>query len=253
MRCVSSAASSSNAGPEERPGAFPPTRWSLVTVAGASASPAAVQALGELLRAYWPPLYAFARRAGWPPADAADAVQGFCETLVRRETLRTADPARGRLRSFLLGAFRNHLGNARRDRARQRRGGTMQFVPLDGDTEAVDRAVAQEASPAAAFERRWVLTLLARALARLRDEYVVRGREALFARLEPLLAWGERTEGNLAQLAAELRLSEAAVQQAVRRMRARYRALVEAEIGETVSDAAEIAEERQHLIRVLSQ
>ncbi len=235
-----------------RAGAFPLTRWSLVVRAAGPDDVVAVRALGELLQSYWQPLYVFARRSGLAAADADDAVQAFCEMLVRRETLQAADPARGRLRSFLLTAFRNHLRNAHRDRQRERRGGGAEVVQLDADKTALEGALGDGLSPDAAFERRWVLTLLERVLARLRAEYEERRRGAVFAKLEPLLAWGGG-EVSHAELAASLGLTEAAVQQAVKRMRARYRLLLEEEIGQTVDGAGAIAEERDYLIRVLSK
>ncbi len=42
--------------------------------------PEAEQAMEDLCRAYWFPLYSFVRRCGRPPADAQDLTQGFfCE------------------------------------------------------------------------------------------------------------------------------------------------------------------------------
>src|SRR5262249_56932980 len=55
---------------------FPTTRWSQVVAAGDRAGPAARDALAELCSAYWYPLYAFVRRKGHPPGEAADLVQG---------------------------------------------------------------------------------------------------------------------------------------------------------------------------------
>ena len=55
---------------------FPTTRWSQVVAAGDRADPAAREALAELCAAYWYPLYAFVRRKGHPPDEAADLVQG---------------------------------------------------------------------------------------------------------------------------------------------------------------------------------
>jgi RNA polymerase sigma-70 factor (ECF subfamily) len=223
-----------------------------VVRAGSPDDISARRALGELLQSYWQPLYVFGRRSGLSSADADDAVQEFCALVVRRETLQAADPARGRLRTFLLTAFRNHLRNAHRDRQRERRGGGTEIVHLDTDKTALESALGDTLSPDAAFERRWVLTLLERVLTRLRAEYEERRRGAIFAKLEPLLSWGGG-EASYAEIAASLGLTEAAVQQAVKRMRLRYRALLEEEISQTVDGAAAVAEERDYLIRVLSK
>jgi hypothetical protein len=51
---------------------FPTTRWSQVVAAGDRAGPAAREALAEPCSAYWCPLYAFVRRKGHPPDEAAD-------------------------------------------------------------------------------------------------------------------------------------------------------------------------------------
>jgi DNA-directed RNA polymerase specialized sigma24 family protein len=61
--------------------------------------------VNALCRIYWPPLYAFARRAGQSPDDARDLTQGFFASLVEKNWVADADPDRGRFRSFLLTAF----------------------------------------------------------------------------------------------------------------------------------------------------
>jgi DNA-binding transcriptional regulator LsrR (DeoR family) len=50
-----------------------------------------------------------------------------------------------------------------------------------------------------------------------------------------------------AEIAARLNLTEAAVKMAVQRLRARYREILRAEIGDTVSSPEEIEEEIRHL------
>src|SRR6188768_264535 len=90
-------------------GAFHRTRWSLVMRAADPQEPAARAALEELCRLYWPPLYCFARRKNLSPADAEDATQSFFAEILRRGTLESADPERGKLRTFLLCAFQRHL------------------------------------------------------------------------------------------------------------------------------------------------
>ncbi len=64
---------------------FPTTRWSRVVAAGGRAGPATREAPAELCSAYWYPLYAFVRRKGHPPDEAADLVQGTFLTFLDRD------------------------------------------------------------------------------------------------------------------------------------------------------------------------
>jgi DNA-directed RNA polymerase specialized sigma24 family protein len=80
-------------------------------------------ALGELSAAYWFPLYSWARRSSLAPADAEDAVQAFFATLLHLRLFDRADADRGRLRTFLLTAFRRHLRDQQEHAGAQRRGG----------------------------------------------------------------------------------------------------------------------------------
>ena len=62
-----------------REGLFASTRWTIIRDAGESkASPSqSLNALSELCRIYWRPVYLFLRRQGTPPHDAQDLTQGF--------------------------------------------------------------------------------------------------------------------------------------------------------------------------------
>lgn len=229
---------------------FPPTRWSLVARA-ATPDASAREALGELLKAYWQPLYVYARYAGLDAHAAEDAVQGFCESLIRRETLRTADRAVGRLRSFLLGGFQKHLLLLHRDASRVKRGSGEAVLSLDDAESAMNLQMTDGDSPDKAFDRRWAYTLLERVLGKLQQEYVDRGRANVFELLEPALAWHGK-ELNYNELAEQLKMSSSAVAQAVKRLRAGYRRLLEQEIAETVDSPEAAEDERAYLIRVLS-
>src|SRR6058998_1241175 len=81
---------------------FVTTHWSVVRAAGSGSSPQADAALERLCRAYWYPLYAFIRRRGHDAHDAQDLTQAFFADLLARESLATAQPQKGRFRSFLL-------------------------------------------------------------------------------------------------------------------------------------------------------
>ena len=56
---------------------FCTTHWSMVLTAGQRELPQATEALEKLCRAYWYPLYFFARRQGSSPEDAQDLTQDF--------------------------------------------------------------------------------------------------------------------------------------------------------------------------------
>ncbi len=77
------------------------TNWSVVVTAGGPPSRAAEEALADLLRTYWYPLYVYVRRRGHPPEDAQDLIQGFFLELVGKGRLRFADPER--IRKITLG------------------------------------------------------------------------------------------------------------------------------------------------------
>ena len=77
-------------------------------------SPRSVEALEQLCRGYWRPLYAYARRLGHSPADAEDLTQGFFARLLEKEYLNAAAREKGRFRTFLLVALKRFLAQVQR-------------------------------------------------------------------------------------------------------------------------------------------
>src|SRR4029450_14102519 len=110
---------------------FPQTRWTLVLAAREGAE-ARRDALEGLLGAYWRPLYVFARRKGLPPEAAEDAVQGFFLKLLEHDFPARLDPARGRLRSYLLTSLQHHLARLHERASAEKRGGRVRGLRLDG-------------------------------------------------------------------------------------------------------------------------
>jgi DNA-directed RNA polymerase specialized sigma24 family protein len=88
-------------------------------------------ALAELCRLYWYPLYIFARRRGHSPDDAQDLTQGFFPHVVEHRAFTGVDRLKGKLRSFLLASFQNHLSDQVDRGRRPKRGGDKEFVQLD--------------------------------------------------------------------------------------------------------------------------
>ena len=232
---------------------FATTRWSAVLAAGKPDSPEAARALDQLCRIYWFPLYAWVRRQGHSAHDAQDLIQGFFARLLEHKDLAAVDPARGKFRSFLLAALKHYVANERDRALAWKRGGRHELVSLELDTaesrygaEPVDRLSAD-----LLYDRRWALTVLEQVMARLRDEFKQRGKEALFDELKSCLM-GERLDQPYADLAAHLRVSESAVKVAVHRLRRRYRELLRDEIAQTVGDADSVDDELRHLMAVLA-
>lgn len=240
--------------PQTGPAPFATTHWSVVLSAADERSPGARQALEQLCRAYWRPLYTYIRRRGLAADDAQDLTQEFFWRLLDRNYLSQVDPRKGKFRSFLLVAINHFLANEW-DKARAiKRGGRVTFLPLDAeDAEQHLQAAlcSQTTSPEKLYEQSWSLALLEKALARLREEARQAGRERQFAELRILLS-GERPAISYAALAKRLETTEAAVKMAVQRLRRRFAELVREEIAQTVSSADEVEEEIRHLFAVLA-
>jgi len=232
---------------------FATTHWSVVLAAGQSTDAQASEALEQLCRAYWYPLYAFVRREGSSAVDAQDLTQEFFARLLEKNYLAQVERQKGKFRSFLLAALRHFLAD-QRDRARAvKRGGGADCLSLDAQTaeqryclEPVDRMDAEKI-----YERRWAMTLLEQALTRLRDENIAAGKLELFERLRDFVA-GE-SDISSAEAAAQMGLTESAVKSALHRLRQRYRELVREEVAHTVAGPAEIDAELRYLITVMSQ
>jgi len=93
------------------------TQWSRVLAARDGSDTEARAALEALCRTYWEPLYAFVRRQGESPDEAADLTQGYFAELLDKDFLSVVDPSKGRFRSFLLASLKHFLSHER-DRAR---------------------------------------------------------------------------------------------------------------------------------------
>lgn len=231
---------------------FATTRWSVVLHAGRS-GPGAHDALSRLCETYWFPLYAHARRRGLSAHDAEDMTQEFFARLLAREAIARADPARGRFRTFILTALERFLTDEwHRGRAAKRGGGTER-VSLDfaGAEDRFLQIADPGASPDRLFDREWALAALRTVLLRLESEYATAGKAAIFAALKPTLT-SPRDTLAYAALADQLGRNENAVKVAVHRLRQRYRALLRAEIADTLAEGEDADAELRLLLVALA-
>jgi len=233
---------------------FPTTHWSRVVAAGGSGAPLAREALAELCRAYWFPLYAYIRRRGHDPDRALDLTQDLFVRLLEKGVLAAADPARGRFRTFLRAVCADFLANCRDRENALKRGGGRPIVPIDSD-EAEGRYAREPThvlTPERIFDRNWALILLGRVLEQLSEEYRVAGQSLTFEVLSPVLTDGSRVVA-YATLAARLSTTEGAVRVAAHRLRRRYGERLRKEIAATVDEPAEVDDEIRDLFAALDR
>jgi len=235
-------------GAHHGPPAFTTTHWSMVLEAQGE-SPAAQEALENLCRTYWRPIYAFVRREGIGPEDIT---QGFFALILERKDFQSVRQEKGRLRSFLLASLKHFMANERRDAAAIKRGGGRTLIPLD-EVESYDSGEFDRSDMLSAdllYDRRWAFTVLDRVFARLREESQKSANAPLLERLNTLLS-DEPDRPSQAEIACEFGMTENAVKQAFHRLRQRYRQLLREEVAHTVATPAEIEDELRHLIAAL--
>ena len=231
---------------------FPETRWSLVFSAAREPSVASAAAIESICRAYWFPLYAFARRSGRSPHDAQDLTQEFFLRLLEKRWLDSADRDKGRLRTFLIAAMKRLMAKERRYVSAQKRGGEHTFV--DFDAQSAEGRYAEDPSSSLSasdvFDRQWAVTLLDLTMERLKGEFASAGKLRDFEVIKPCLMVA-RGGIDYAAISRELGASEGTARVAIHRLRKRFRRLYRQEITQTLSQESDLDEEMRHLSRVL--
>src|SRR5262245_40990286 len=228
------------------------TRWSLI-VAVKGNSPRASEALAELCELYWVPVYAFIRRSGVSTEDARDLTQAFFTRVLEKGWFGQAEPARGRFRSFLLTAVRHFLANQFDAAQAQKRGGSYTLLPFQFD-DGEHRYLLEPGdgvTPEDLYERRWALTVLEAALARVSATYADRALQPVFAALRPALT-GEESESYAAK-ATGLGMTEGALRVAFHRLRRQFSKSLRAIVTETVEHPEDVDDELRFLLAVLSR
>ena len=237
---------------------FRTTRWSIVLLSAQSHAPGYREALAELCKLYWYPIYAFVRRHGYSSEDAEDLTQGFFLELFEHQALKRVERQNGKFRSFLLASLRHYLSNEARSARCIKRGAHVEFVHLDTqDRENVENRYGQEEpsetlTPEKIFDARWAMALLGEARKRLSLECAAEGKAATFEVLiEFLDPFNTKNLPSYEEAANQLKVSVGAVKTLIHRMRKRSTALVREEIIRTVSDPADIEAESRELCEAL--
>ena len=225
---------------------FHTTAWTVVLAAAQDGEPGADESLARLCQAYWKPIYAFVLHRRHSAPDAEDLTQEFFSQLIADRTLRRADRARGRFRSFLLGALRRFLADDTERRSALKRGAGCEIVSLStlGEPEI---PVVAGASAEDAFEARWARALFDAALSQLREQFLAEDQAPRWDLLRRFLPGGGADPPSYADAARALDLSEGALKSIVHRLRGRYRTVLRRQVARTVDTPHEIDDEIRHL------
>lgn len=240
-------------------GRFLTTRWSLIlsSIDGDGQEGKARDALAQLCRIYWRPIFAFICRRGNTLDDAQDLTQEFFLMILKGDLLQRASADRGRFRSLLLKSLQNFLIDSHAKAHARKRGGDVQFVSWD---DWMAEAPSQLAIPVSAveswpaeriFDVRWAATLAEQALRRLQEECESRGRRRVFDVLSTALT-ADREDVSYEKLARELGVGATEIKRLLHQLRQRYRQLLRAEVAETVAEPEEVDNELHYLVTALA-
>lgn len=230
---------------------FAHTRWSLVARLkddGDGDGDAGRRNLRELCLHNWYPVYSYLRRCGHAPESAQELTRAFFDQVLRAGPARAADSRFGRFHQFVLSELHRFLSMDRPPK-----GTSALQSPLSvAEMEARQRSEGGFAgSPEQALRRGFALEILASALDRLRAEASEAGRSALFEALERFLTTDPQP-GELEVVAGQFQLRALFVVMAIKRLRQRFRELVDGALGDVVLNAEELEVERRALQEALT-
>jgi RNA polymerase sigma factor (sigma-70 family) len=229
---------------------FKTTRWTMVR--DAPHDPAALE---SFLSQYWSPVYAYLRRSGRRPDEAADHTQSFFAAILEKPRLLTAaDPARGRFRTYLLSAVQRFLIDEHRRECGRNGQAPRQFSI---DREALSTIEPSHADdPARAFDREWARTVLDQAIRRLEASCVKDNMTAQWSVFEQRVlrpASHGAAPAPIEDLMAELHVGSAQeVYSMLQTMKRRFHRALVAVVAQTVRNPDEAEQELADLLRVLA-
>ena len=203
------------------------------------------EALEDLARAYWQPIYAWLRGHGRSHDQARDDVQRFFAYLLNRDFLRNIQPEGGRFRNFLLVCLRRWMKDERHRVINLKRQAEVEFQPWD---EAGVISIHPAASPEEAFDRAWARSMVARAMRVLEQRWV--NRAELFSVLRFQVESPDGLE-KYAVIAGRLGMTEGAVGKAAHDFRRQFAEQIRQEIRDTVADEEDVKDELRYLVRLM--
>ncbi len=237
---------------------FQTTRWTAIEQVRAGPSSRARILIGELLQAYWKPVYSYLRHRGYDNEEAKDLTQDFFqEVVLGRELIHQADPTRGRFRTLLLRALDRYLVSVHRKKTARKRIPRQRLIRLDErDLGELPVEVCPLGS-ADAFNYTWVSELLDRLLSEVKTECQQHGMAVhweLFRDrvLRPLME--DRAPPALAELCAAHHIEEATkASNMIFAVKRRFQSALKRHLRQSVAGDADVGEEIRELLQFLTR
>ena len=236
-------------GARSQDGGFATTRWSLVVGATDRDAPSARASLLTLCLRYWYPVYAYLRRSGHSPDRAHELALAFFDGLVRNGLARPETQQQGRFRLFLLGELHRFLAD---DAAHAPRDPDLEPPPLQELESRHQSETLPLGSPEDMLRRGFAVEVLGAAHQRLRREAIEAGHLPMFEALARFLA-SDPHPGDYEQIAGRLQVRPLFLSMAVKRLRQRFRELVDYELSETLASGSDMDAERAALMQSLEE
>lgn len=189
------------------------------------------------------------------PEQARDLAHDFFADILSTQRFTHLDREKGKFRSYLLGALKHFLSRQRARASARKRGGGAESLSLNETGAEARLAPSLDdgtlPGPEAEFDRKWTLTILARALGKVEAEWLEAGKAGEFESLSPWLT-GEAQHGDQAELAESLGLPPNTLKSTLHRLRRRFRHAVKEEIRDTLADPGDLDQEMASLFASLS-
>lgn len=214
--------------------------------------------IDNLLRKYWKPVYCYLRHKGYDNEKAKDLTQGFfLEIVLGHELIQKADQTKGRFRTFLLTALGNYVSNVYRKETTKKRMPQGGFVHFDEFHECDLPNISTTATPEEVFHYTWASNLLDEAITKVKNECYSNNKDIHWKVFEekvlaPILTNADTP--SLTEICSKYDLdSTSRVSNMLITVKRRFRAVLRRQLQHFVSSEAEVVDEFNDLLEILSK
>jgi len=232
--------------------AFPLTRWSLIEATRSPQPEERRRALNTLIAVYWKPVYKYIRlRWRKENEEGKDLTQEFFSRLLEKDFLGSYDAKRAKLRTFLRVCVDRFIANQEKAGRRLKRGGEVQFLPLEFETAEGELMQIEIPAPAQMdefFEREWARSVFALSLERLREDLEKNGKQTHFRLLQLYDVEDGGRELTYEQVAQQFGLKSSDVTNYLAYARREFRRTVLEQLREMTASEEEFRREARSLL-----